>query len=415
MEAAEDVGAVLVPSRSKAGAYYEVAIGLDGVLICNCPASFNYLECWHVKQVREDLMTNQTTALVPVKVAPSTSLLPTQHDLDIVQQAAAMAYAGAVSLPAELNTKEKVAAVMLYGLEIGLRPMTAIQHLYIVKGKVSASAQAMAGLCMNKEPDIEFHVDPRSDHMSCTVRMLRPSRHVDASLTVTWAQIQRANLAGGTNALYPEDRLRYHCIKRLCRLYAPDLINGLDEGVAVAGVTEAPHEPWPEDGGLYNEGDAPANVDRETGEIIEHEAAATEGARGFDRAAPPSSVDDAKPAQQELSALIKGLQGAWSVEEVKALGVELQKLLPDPTAKFVISKLDAATAAAAVSTVRDAIADKGRDDVRGDPFDQDDVPDAPPEHEVVLAATAGGAWYCEVCGEPATEDGEHAAAQEAHI
>jgi hypothetical protein len=205
----------------------------------------------------------------------------------------------------------------------------------------------------------------------------------------------------------------YHTTKRLCRLYAPDLINGLDEGVAVAGVTEA-HEPWPVDDGLYNEGDAPANVDRETGEIIEHEAAATEGGNGLNSAAPASSVDDAKAYRQTLVALIKGLQGVWTADDVKALGRELKQFLPDPSQRFVVAALDAEHAAAALAYVEAAIAGYGQ----GDAPDPDDVPfdDAPAEHEVVLAATAGGAWYCEVCGEPATEDGEHAApAQEALI
>jgi hypothetical protein len=193
VEAAEDVGAVLVPSRSKPGAYYEVAIGLDGVLICNCPASFypRRGECVHVKGVGKDIeMSNESTALVPITVRQPVALLHSQHDLDVIKETAAMVYAGGVSLPAALNTKEKVAAVMLYGLELGLRPMTAIQHLYIVDGKVSASAQVMAGLCMSKEKDIEFHVE-QLDASVCTIRMIRPSRHVNEYRTITWQQTQR--------------------------------------------------------------------------------------------------------------------------------------------------------------------------------------------------------------------------------
>lgn len=252
---------VRVPSRKTAGVFYDVVIGLDGALLCNCPASFNHLQCWHLKFVREEIeMTTETsTALVPIVVQPSVALLPTERDLDLIDRAAAMVWAGAVALPEALNSVQKVAAVMLFGLELGLKPMTAIQHLYIVKGKVSASAQVMAGLCMSKEKDIAFHVE-QLDASICTMRMLRPSRNVDALYTVTWEQIKRAKLdSNPMNQAYPEDRLTYHCMKRLCRAYAPDLINNLDDGVALPALTEPSQ--WREQpidsAEFYNDGDAP--------------------------------------------------------------------------------------------------------------------------------------------------------------
>ncbi len=251
---------VRVPSRTHAGHFYDVTIGIDGTLICTCPASFNHLECWHQRFVKEEMMTNEASkALVPVVVQPSTALLPTSRELDLVERAAAMIYAGGVSLPKELNTKEKVAAVMLYGLELGLRPMTAIQHLFLIEGKLSASAQVMAGICMAKEKDVRFPIEQLNAQV-CTMRFIRPSRHLNEVMTVTWEQIKRAGLdRNPMNSKYPEDRLVYHVVKRLCRAFAPDLINNLDEGVPVPGLSD---QGWREDkplddADLYNEGDAP--------------------------------------------------------------------------------------------------------------------------------------------------------------
>lgn len=261
---------VRVPSRSTAGVFYDVVIGLDGVLQCNCPASFNRLKCWHVAYVQEELnMTTETSrALTPIVVKPSVELLPSSHDLDVVERAAAMAFQGKVALPEELKTQQQVAAVMLYGLELGVKPMTALRHLYIVKGKVSPSAELMAGLCMAKEKDISFHIEELNESV-CTIRMLRPSRKVDAVYTVTWQQIERAGLASnGVNKQYPEDRLRYHCMKRLMRAYAQDLLNNLDEGVVLPGLDE--NKPWRptvvDSSDLYNEGDDEA--DEETAEDV---------------------------------------------------------------------------------------------------------------------------------------------------
>jgi hypothetical protein len=250
-----------VPSRTHAGHFYDVTISLDGTPICSCPASFHAprITCWHVKYVKEEMMTNEnTTALVPVMVEPSVALLPTARDLDLIDRAAAMVWAGAVALPPALNSQAKVAAVMLFGLELGLRPMTAIQHLYIINGKVSASAQVMAGMCMSKEKDISFHVEQLNATI-CTIRMIRPSRNVNEVYTVTWEQIKRAGLdKSDMNSKYPEDRLTYHCTKRLCRVNAPDLINNLDDGVPLAGLggeTTWREEPPIDPSELYNPGD----------------------------------------------------------------------------------------------------------------------------------------------------------------
>ncbi len=289
---------VKVPSKTTAGRFYNVTIGLDGALQCECVASFYPYrgECWHVKWIREELeMTTETTsrALVPVTVKPPVALLPTERELDIVRQTAEMVFAGAVSLPQELNTPAKVAAIMLYGLELGLRPMTAIQGLYIVKGKVSASAQIMMGLCMQREPDIEFHTE-QHDESICTIRFVRPRRNVNQTYTTTWAMIKTAGLATGANVQYPMDRLAYHTVKRLCRLYAPDLINGLDEGVSVAGLSPEPQ--WtPSVDDLYNDGDVPENVDRETGEITDGEWQDTGAPNAPSE---PTATSESAPARQ---------------------------------------------------------------------------------------------------------------------
>lgn len=270
--------------------WYQVTRGLDGSLVCSCAASFYPYrsECWHLQKAKKEFaMTTETRALVPIVVKPSAALLPSSHDLDVVERAAAMAYAGAVALPAELNSPAKVAAVMLYGLELGLRPMTSIRHLYIVKGRVSPSAELMAGLCMAKERDISFHIEELNAE-KCTIRMIRPSRNVNDVMTITWAQIARAGLDQGANKQYPEDRLRYHCMKRLMRAYAQDLLNNLDEGVVLPGIDEtAPWRPTVVDNDMYNDGDVPDNVDHETGEIHEATQQAPVSASAGPESGPP--------------------------------------------------------------------------------------------------------------------------------
>lgn len=305
-------------------------------------------------------MNATSMALTPVVVQPSVSLLPSRDELDVVERAAAMAFAGKVALPEELNTKEKVAAVMLYGLELGLKPMTSIRHLYIVKGKVSPSAELMAGLCMAKERDIAFHVEELNNER-CTIRMVRPRRGVDGVYTVTWDDIVRAGLEKGNNAQYPQDRMRYHCMKRLCRMYGQDLLNNLDEGIVLPGIAE--NAPWrptvvdPDDD-LYNEGDVPDNVDRETGEVIEQGAQATEGSGGK---APEPAPSPTLATQEQQAAITDWSEQLKNLDDGKDRLLAVDKVRREtwPYAvgdgnRFSASKLTEADAARYIDVLREA-------------------------------------------------------------
>lgn len=311
------------------GIEYDVRLCVDGGLLCECPASFNHLKCHHQEKARKVFMATTTDiALRPVALSPMANLMPSKEDMDLVKQAAQMVFSGKVALPTELNSPEKVAAVMLYGLELGLRPMTAIRHLYIVNGRVSPSAEVMAALFMKADErnrliveKLEVKAGPNGAGIAsgvCTIRLIRPARNIDERLTVDWEQIKRAGLARDNNLAYPEDRLRYHCTKRLCRAYAQDLINGLDDGPAITAMTveDAP-APAIDEAALYNEGDEPAegeyrDVDHETGEI--HDAP---------KAEPPITPT---PSQlQGISRLIDEIKSSWgaTAPEFIALQKEL--------------------------------------------------------------------------------------------
>jgi hypothetical protein len=250
--------AYLVPSRTTSGHYYEIRIALDGVPICNCPAAGNNIECWHVKYVREEIQMTTETTLVPYEVHPPKSLVPSRDVLASIKETAAMALAGAVALPEGVRTKEQAAALMLYGWELGIPPMTSLQKLFILNGRIAMFAEVMAGLAMKAEPDCRLLVEELTDEV-CTMRIQRPSRHISETYTVDWDEIKKAGLARGNNLTYPRDRLRYHCTKRILRIYAPDLINNM-EGPVLGGAGEEIYE------GAY--------LDSETGEI--HEPAAPE-------------------------------------------------------------------------------------------------------------------------------------------
>lgn len=246
-------------SRSRPGLKHVIRLAVDGALICTCEAgNFKQAECWAVQQVRKEIdamSETQSREIVPVNLTKREALLPTERDMQLIDKAAQMVLAGAVSLPKELNTKEKVGAVMLYGLELGLAPMSALRHLYIVNGKVQPSTEVMAGLLLSRYKDARLKVDELTNER-CVMRLVWPSRDVNDTYIVTMEDLKRAGLADGEVAKkYPQDRLRYHATKRLLRIYAPDVINGMDQGAPIVDESAGQNADDIDEAELWNPGD----------------------------------------------------------------------------------------------------------------------------------------------------------------
>lgn len=273
-----------VESRSRPGHFHEVRVALDGALICPCPAGMNQLHCWHQDEARRQMATQTSTAVAIRQIELRREvLLPSDKDIERCTVAAKMFVSGAVALPEGIKNQAQVVALMLYGLELGLAPMTAMAHLYIVNGKVAKSAEVMNAMFMKAEAKGRILVEKLDvQHGSsgivsgiCTLRIIRPSREIDQRITTTWDQIKRAGLARDNNLKYPEDRLRYHGMKRLFRLYAPDITNALVEPQiatlpATYGIEGAPAalmQADDDDDSLYNEGDDEGTPEAEWAEI----------------------------------------------------------------------------------------------------------------------------------------------------
>ncbi len=281
---------------------YEVDVGLDGACVCNCPGYYGRQSCWHINAVRKELtMTTETpgTAIVPVVLHPPRDLVVSDRVLEGISRTAeiALALAGTPALPKELNTKEKVMAVMLYGWELGLRPMSAIRHIFMIEGRPQPSAEVMLATAQQNDLGIRLILE-EIDEEHCTMRLVRPSRQIDETYTVSVTDSDVARLIArdtphqargrdgayetreGGWVLYRRDRLRNHTGKRLLRLYAADAMNNMVPGMREDAV-DAEYEDITDEEPLeeYNEGDRPGVtyaqaadgrlVDTSTGEIVE--------------------------------------------------------------------------------------------------------------------------------------------------
>ena len=235
-----------VRSRTDPDVYYTILVGPTGEATCTCAAYENGLACWHIKYILEEKALNETsTALAPIEIRPPNTALPSRSDLAVMDYVAGhLAETKGLTLPQNLRNREDVRAVLYAGWEVGVKPMTALRHFFVVNGKVEPDAQIMAGIVTAHEADARFEIVQLTAD-SCTMRLIRPSKRLKVEYTYALADAKAAGLLskGGPWTQYPKDMMRWAATKRLCRVYAPDLINS----VSVAGVNQAMEGVEPEE------------------------------------------------------------------------------------------------------------------------------------------------------------------------
>jgi hypothetical protein len=139
---------------------------------------------------------------------------------------------------------EAVLAVILYGDELGLGPMTSLKNMHVIDGKVGASPELMRGMVRRAGHKIEF-VEGEYTDTKVTLIGTRIERGVaETPLKVTWtvADAERADLlkvVGGKaqarsssgKALpweaYTRAMLLARATSELCRANFSDVVGGL--------------------------------------------------------------------------------------------------------------------------------------------------------------------------------------------
>lgn len=142
-----------------------------------------------------------------------------------------------------------VTAAVLYGREVGLGPMAALQSINVVHGKPSISAEMMRALVLQAGHELEF---TDSTATRCVVRGRRGGSTAWTEATFTFDEAKAAGLTG-SNQNYrtrPAEMLVARATTRLCRRLFADVIHGLwsaeeaddyaAEETTSAGVAGAP-------------------------------------------------------------------------------------------------------------------------------------------------------------------------------
>jgi hypothetical protein len=122
---------------------------------------------------------------------------------------------------------------VMHGLDLGLRPMQALNLVYVVKGRPSLSAEGMRALVQREGHELRI-VELTAE--KAVVEGRRKDTDTWHRAEFTDAQRRKAKLSGANWDAYPEDMLFARATTRLCKRFFSDVIGGLPSTEEVMDV-----------------------------------------------------------------------------------------------------------------------------------------------------------------------------------
>jgi len=150
-----------------------------------------------------------------------TALVPIQHDpFELAER-----ICRSQLVPQAYRGKPVDAAIcMLYGAEVGLPPMTALNRIIVINGKPTLDSQGMAALIRGRGHSIVGE----TSNESATVKGKRLDNGDEMSVTFTIDDAKRAGLVkNGPWTQYPSSMLWARAVSKLARELFPDVLMGM--------------------------------------------------------------------------------------------------------------------------------------------------------------------------------------------
>lgn len=141
---------------------------------------------------------------------------------------------------------EHVLACVLYGRELGLGPMQALNSIHVIEGRAAASPELMRALVASAGHRIDI---TENTNEACAMKGIRIDTGAEATVRWTVEDAKLAGLTGKDNwRKYPRAMLAARCTSELCRLLFPDVIAGLSyTPEEIQSITNTPAESPVED------------------------------------------------------------------------------------------------------------------------------------------------------------------------
>jgi hypothetical protein len=144
-------------------------------------------------------------------------------------------------LPKELNTREKIAVLIMKAKELNMPPLEAISHLYVVNQKVAIDSSGMLALILRSGLAKKIHFG--GDGTSAWCEMERKDGVISFKYTFTIEDAKRAGLLSKESwQKYTKELLVARAISGCARKVFPDVVGGLYT-VEELGGEEVPELP----------------------------------------------------------------------------------------------------------------------------------------------------------------------------
>lgn len=184
------------------------------------------------------------------------TMLPGISEWDLLtKQAGALLQSGL--LPQSLRRPEQVIVVILKGRELNIPPMQALEHIHVISGKPSMSAELMLGQILKLHPKTKISY-PELNNDRCVIEVIRYGNK-PSIFAFTVEDAQRAGLMSNPSwKKYPRAMCRSRAIAEMARSIFPD---------ALAGVSYTPEEL----GAVVDEDGTVVHVDVEAVSVAEIE------------------------------------------------------------------------------------------------------------------------------------------------
>jgi len=156
--------------------------------------------------------------------------------------------------------------ILMYGHELGLKPMQAMSNIYVIEGKPAMSSQLMQSIAESRGVKIKML---KYTEEECRLELQYGDKEAE-EFSFTKADVQRAGLsqkAGAAHTKYPRAMLHWRALSEGLRMYAPGVLlqsytfDELTDGRAsdLEGFLELPDFTGDEPSGGGNGAAKPAN------------------------------------------------------------------------------------------------------------------------------------------------------------
>jgi hypothetical protein len=136
-------------------------------------------------------------------------------------------------IPFHLQGEAKVAdvfAILVMGMELGLKPMQALNSIHVIQGRATLSAQLMLSIVKKRCPDFRLSIKITGDQKNPVVHVKGTRHGGDEEFVTTWDMNRAASLGliGKDNwKKQPLTMLQWRATSEVCRFLAPEAVLGI--------------------------------------------------------------------------------------------------------------------------------------------------------------------------------------------